>query len=40
MFKFMLGMVFGGIIVFVIYACILIGKENDRINEQIRKKKI
>lgn len=40
MFKFILGMMFGGIIVFVLYACILIGKENEEINEQIKKEKI
>ncbi|MCI8471273.1 MAG: hypothetical protein HFJ35_07485 [Clostridia bacterium] len=40
MLKFILGMIFGGIIVFVLYACILIGKENDKLNEQIKKEKI
>ena len=39
MLKFILGMIFGGIIVFVLYACILIGKENDKLNEQIKKGK-
>ena len=40
MLKFILGLIFGGIIVFVLYACILIGKENDKLNEQIKKEKI
>lgn len=33
-------MIVGGIIVFILYACILIGKENDNINEKVRKEKI
>ena len=37
MFKFIFGMIVGGIIVFVLYACILIGKENEQLNEQIKK---
>lgn len=30
-------MVFGGVIVLVLYACIVVGKENDKINENIEK---
>lgn len=40
MFEFILGMVFGGIIVSVLYTCILILKENEEINKQIKKEKI
>lgn len=40
MINFLIEMICGGIIVFILYACILIGKENDKINENIEKEKI
>lgn len=40
MLKFILGMVFGGLVIFVLYACVLINRENDKINKDIKKEKI